>query len=366
MQNGRAEERTGCALRVPCPRKAQYATRFGFRSSAFGFAQRVGTHPIYGQCEEGILGAYQAVSEPLVSIIIRSFNEGWALRDTLPALRAQDYTNWELIAIDSGSTDGSVELLDRMAPRHLIRLAPEEYNPGRVLNRGMALARSHLGIFLNADATPQGPNWLRPLVAGLSKPGVAAVFGRQVPRPDCCAAFSHDYERCFGPERESAGWPHFFSMASSGIRKDIWLERGFNERLQYSEDDEYTRWCVARGYRIVYEPDSLVMHSHNYTLPQVWRRGFGEGKSLAAVWPRFSSNDWTWLRTVALGWAADAWRDFRYCRRKGRLGEWPATMRIRWTQRRARWAGFYAGWSEYRAPAGESLALPPVWASPLR
>ena len=58
------------------------------------------------------------MSEPLVSIILRSFNEGWALRDTLPALQAQEYKNRELIAIDSGSTDGSVELLRAAQPRH--------------------------------------------------------------------------------------------------------------------------------------------------------------------------------------------------------------------------------------------------------
>src|SRR5512142_1312443 len=121
--------------------------------------------------------------EPFVSIILRSFNEGWALRETLPALRAQDYKRWELIVIDSGSTDGSVELIEQMQPRHFVRLEPREYNPGRVLNRGMSLARFEVGIFLNADATPQGSNWLRPLVEALADPQVAAVYGRQIPRP---------------------------------------------------------------------------------------------------------------------------------------------------------------------------------------
>src|SRR6266545_3960077 len=146
------------------------------------------------------------MSDPLVSIIVRSFNEGWALRETLPALRAQDYPDWELIVIDSGSTDGSVELIRQATPRHFIQIAPHEYNPARVMNRGMQLARSDCGIFLNADATPQGPSWLRPLVNGLLDPQVAAVFGRQIPRPDCQAVHAHDYERCFGPNRESASW----------------------------------------------------------------------------------------------------------------------------------------------------------------
>src|SRR5947207_1498568 len=127
------------------------------------------------------------MADPLVSIIMRSFNEGWALKETLPALRAQEYRHWELIVIDSGSTDGSVELIQRAAPRCFIQIKPEEYNPSRVMNLGMKLAQSEFGIFLNADATPQGSNWLRPLVMALQDPETAAVFGKQIPRPDCRA-----------------------------------------------------------------------------------------------------------------------------------------------------------------------------------
>jgi rhamnosyltransferase len=305
------------------------------------------------------------MNEPLVSIIVRSFNEGWALRETLPALRAQNYSRWELIVIDSGSTDGSQELIEEMSPRHFIRITPREYNPARVLNCGMELAKSEIVLFLNADATPQGSNWLRPLAAALHDPQVAAAFGRQIPRRNCKAVFAHDYERCFGPNRESAGWEHFFSMASSGIRKDIWRQRGFNKKLQYSEDDEYTRWCVVHGYRIVYTPESVAMHSHNYTPAQAWKRSFGEGKALAAVWPRFSM-DWHWPHAVLLGWANDVRRDFGYCYRHRRLREWPGAVGTRWIQRQARFAGFREGWSEFRTGASPEFPLPPVWAFPAR
>ena len=303
------------------------------------------------------------MSDPLVSIILRSFNEGWALRETLPALRAQNYSHWELIVIDSGSTDGSVELINQASPRHFLRIAPTDYNPSWVMNYGMTLSRSSLGIFLNADATPTNANWLRPLVDALANPNVAAVFGRQTPRPDCRAVFAHDYDRCFGPQRESVHWPHFFSMASSGIRKDVWQQRGFNERLQYSEDDEYTRWCVAHGFRIVFVPESVVTHSHNYTPAQAHKRSFGEGKALAAVWPRFSS-DWTWHRSVLLGWANDVRRDLEYCWRNHRLSEWPHAAQIRWAQRCGRFAGFQKGWAEYRLGKTPQVPLPPVWATP--
>lgn len=292
--------------------------------------------------------------DPLVSIIVRSFNEGWALRDTLSALRAQEYKYWELIVIDSGSTDGSVDLIRAARPQHFIQIQPHEYNPARVMNRGMELASSGFGIFLNADATPQGTNWLRPLVEALFDPDVAAVYGKQIPRPDCRAVYAHDYERCFGPGsteqaegRESQQWDHFFSMASSGIRKSIWAQRGFDDRMQYSEDDEYTRWCRARGYKVLYVPESVAMHSHNYTPAQAWKRSFGEAKALAAVWPG-RRQDISFPRTVLLGWMNDARRDLLYCLGNDRLEEWPHALRIRWQQRRAKLAGFREGWKTYR------------------
>src|ERR1700749_2982696 len=92
--------------------------------------------------------------EPPISIIMRSYNEGWALRETLPALKAQDYKNWELIVIDSGSTDGSVEIIQQARPRCFIQIRHDEYNPSRVINLGMKLSEAEFGIFLNADATP--------------------------------------------------------------------------------------------------------------------------------------------------------------------------------------------------------------------
>lgn len=288
------------------------------------------------------------MSDPLVSIVVRSFNEGWALRETLPALRAQEYGNWELIVIDSGSTDGSVELIRQADPRYFIQITPHEYNPSRVMNRGMQLARADFGIFLNADATPQGTHWLRPLVAALSDPQTAAVFGRQIPRPHCRAVYACDYERCFGPNRESARWDHFFSMVSSGLRKDIWAKRGFLEAMQYSEDDEYTRWCRAQGYRVVYVPESVVTHSHNYTATQAYRRSFGEGRALAAVWPGRRAG-FNFIRTVMLGWLNDFRRDLTFCARTQRWGELPQAAHIRWQQRRAKLAGFKEGWTVYRA-----------------
>jgi rhamnosyltransferase len=288
------------------------------------------------------------MSDPLVSIILRSFNEAWALRETLPALQAQEFKNWELIVIDSGSTDGSPELIRAAQPAQFVQITPQEYNPSRVMNRGLRLAKSQFGIFLNADATPQGANWLRPLVTALQNPRVAACFGRQIPRPDCQAVFANDYDRCFGPQRESANWDHFFSMVSSGLRKDVWAKRGFREDLQYAEDDEYTRWCKAQGYAVAYVPESVAMHSHNYTPEQSYKRAFGDARAIGQAWAG-SPGEFNWLKTVALGWCSDVRHDAQFCARSGRLRELPHAARIRWQQRCGKLAGFRQSWKEQKA-----------------
>jgi len=285
------------------------------------------------------------MSDPFASLILRSFNEAWALKGTLPALAAQDFKNWELIVIDSGSTDGSQELIRAAQPAHFVQITPQEYNPSRVMNQGLRLAKSEFGIFINADATPQGANWLRPLVNALQAPKTAASFGRQIPRPDCQAVFANDYDRCFGPRRESANWEHFFSMVSSGLRKDVWSKRGFREDLQYAEDDEYTRWCKVQGYAVAYVPESVVMHSHNYTPEQSYKRSFGDARAIGKAWSG-SPGDFNFAKTVLLGWASDVRHDAKFCARENRLGELAQAARIRWQQRKGKLAGFRQGWKE--------------------
>lgn len=287
------------------------------------------------------------MNDRLVSIIMRSYNEAWALSDTLQALQTQDYQNFELIVIDSGSTDGSQQLIQSAKPAHFIQITPQDYNPGKVMNRGMRLAKSDLCIFLNADATPQGDQWLRPLVEALHDPKVAACFGKQIPRPDCKAVFVCDYERCFGEKRDSSNWGHFFSMVSSGLRKDVWTQRGFREDLQYAEDDEYTRWCKAAGHEVRYVSESVVMHSHNYTPEQSYRRAYGDARAQGLA-SGGNPGARSFFKNVALGWVNDARRDLMHCVRNLALMPFFHALRIRWNQRCGAFAGFRQGCLESR------------------
>jgi len=116
-----------------------------------------------------------------------------------------------------------------------------------------------------------------------------------------------------------AQWDHFFSMVSSGLRARVWADLGgFREDLQYAEDDDYTRRCKALGWAVRYVPDSVVMHSHNYTAEQARKRAFGDAKAIGQAWSK-PTHSFGWPRTVLLGTLSDLRHDLRFCLRHRRL-----------------------------------------------
>ena len=200
-----------------------------------------------------------------VSIIMRSFNEGWAIRQSINSVFNQDFEGEiELIIIDSGSSDNSIEIIKQDGRARLIEIPLGSYVPGPVLNKGAREASYDWIVYLNADAEPKNDRWLAELIAPcLEDPKYGVAFSRQIPRPDCKAVYAHDYDRCFGPQRESIDWEHFFSMVSCITHRSVIETEPIREDLQYAEDDEWTRRLIKKGYKVHYAIASIAIHSHN-------------------------------------------------------------------------------------------------------
>ena len=279
-----------------------------------------------------------------ISLVMRSYNEAWAIDDTLRAIFEQDYEgSIELIVIDSASTDGSHEIIRRYEPGEFLVLEPGSYVPGKVLNQGFRLASHDWVVFNNSDATPADTTWLRELLtAAVNTPNLGAAFSRQIPRADCRAVFAHDHERCFGPDRESVHWDHFFSMVSCIARKSLWEMNPFREDLQYAEDDEWTRRLKKAGYEIVLAEKSIVIHSHNYTPAQAYKRAKGDALAVAQAGNQPFGRR-AWHRDVLLPAIKDTLRDARYFRKTGNLNALPHACCIRYQQRLGRMHGYTEG-----------------------
>lgn len=274
------------------------------------------------------------------SILVRAHNDEAFVERTLEAIFAQQGAiPFEVVVCDDASTDRTREIAARFPVRFVDR--PDgPYKPGRTLNALVRAAKGDIVVFDNADAIPQNRDWLanltRPLLAG----GGRSVFSfaNQLPRPDATALVRKDMERAFGDGRVQATWRFFFSLASSAAWRAQLLETPFDETCICSEDVEWT-WRnshrPADPVRVVYCPDALVEHSHNYTLRQLARRFRGEGADARRIF-----GDRPSLARALAAAARETLRDWAYLARRPRnWGEVPSAPIRRLVQRISHWKG---------------------------
>ena len=141
---------------------------------------------------------------------------------------------------------------------------------------------------------PTLPIFLNCLVAPLADKRVAAVYGRQLPRPPAGPVErfwpQHTYpdlphtksELSFALPQHSG---HLFLNVCSAIRREVSWERvPFNEDLIMSEDQQWLKEVLRQGYAIVYEPAVTVLHSQNYLVRKVFQRNFDSWLFFAGGW----------------------------------------------------------------------------------
>jgi len=258
--------------------------------------------------------------KPLVSILVRARNDEVLIRRTLEAIFAQKADiPFEVVVCDDASTDRTRAVAASFPVRFFER-PTGPYKPGRTLNALVRAAAGEIVVFNNSDAIPCDNDWLTTLVKPLlAEPEVPVfAFANQLPRPDAQALVRRDNERAFGDGKVQATWRFFFSLASSATWKRLLLETPFDEKIQYSEDVEWT-WRNSRRaenpVKVVYCPDARVEHSHNYTLRELVRRFRGEGRADAQIFGdrpslarevasavRETLRDWRYLASRPKGW----------------------------------------------------------------
>jgi rhamnosyltransferase len=283
-------------------------------------------------------------SSQKIAVVMRSYNDIDVIRNTLGMLSRQRLQDFELWNFASRSTDGTLELIREFNdPERILVNDPATYNPGRVLNEAVATVDADILVFLNSDAEPCDEYWLEKLIEPLADPAVGAVFGRQAARLDCRSLFVKDTERAFGDGSESASWVHFFSMATSAAKSSVLQRFPFEQAIQYSEDIEWSYRLRRSGFRIDYVPNSVVTHSHNYTLSQSRHRHFGEGVADAFIFSDKEVNR-SWWRCFLMPFVMEVMRDLSWATSHRSLDALFHTAPLRFTQKWARWRGMRHGW----------------------
>ena len=222
------------------------------------------------------------MSHPEISIVIRTLNEEKFLPDLLEALCLQSHQDFETIVVDSGSWDLTRDIAAQKADK-LLPIESHDFTFGHSLNVGIEAARGDYIAIASAHTLPLDSQWIGNLIDPLRDDRVAMVYGRQVGGVSSKFSEIQDMRRTFGLERKVMRPPQFFANnANSAIRKDLWIERPFNENLLGLEDIEWAKYWMERDYQVIYEPAAILYHIHEETWRQIRRRYFRE--AAAARW----------------------------------------------------------------------------------
>ena len=236
---------------------------------------------------------------PLVSVIIPVKNGMPQFKRVVDMLTRQVLdAPFEVIVIDSGSSDSSKEIIPQDDPRfRLVEIESSSFGHGRTRNLGVEKSRGEFCAFLTHDAAPVDEFWLSELIKPLrDDPNVAGVFGRHIAYEDASPFTRWELETHFAGLQ---AWPkvrisdareyvrnqgirqvyHFYSDNSSCMRKSVWEKHPYPD-VDFAEDQVWAKTIVEAGYSKAYAWNSVVFHSHDYSLWERVQRSYDEARAL--------------------------------------------------------------------------------------
>lgn len=228
---------------------------------------------------------------PKTTVIIPTRNAGPLFEEVMQAVASQDYPDYEILVVDTSSTDGTRDIARKHSAR-IYTITQDEFSHGGTRNMAARIAQGEVLAFLSQDATPMGKTWLKELVSPLKDHNIAGVFGGQVPREDAPPMEKFFYSVRFPDVRKKRtlirgseiSLDHiFFSNVNSAMRRELLIENPFDDTIIMSEDQEWAKRVLLDGFDTLYEPKAAVVHSHNYTLNTAFRRYFDSAHSLMEV-----------------------------------------------------------------------------------
>ena len=255
-----------------------------------GLVDGTGLHP--EPCEVAPLR-----EEVPVTVFIPTWNGGETFKKVIAGVFSQETDfDYEVLIIDSGSTDGTLDVIAEYDVR-LIRIDSSEFNHGLTRNRAVQEAKGEIVALLTHDAIPYDEHWLANLVSNFDDPLVAGAYCHQVPRQDC-NPFQLDrlkgwtrgqgekvvkqitsraeYEAMTPMERYQT---IAFDDVASCVRKSV-MQRIPFERRQFGEDVAWGKQAILSGYKLVMDPQAVVIHSHNNSAWYEFKRVYLDHQNL--------------------------------------------------------------------------------------
>lgn len=280
------------------------------------------------------------------SVVIPTKNPGVIFQNVLAAVLGQSTEfDFEVLVVDSGSTDGTLEFIRKTEDHrlHLHCIDPASFGHGRTRNLGVSLTSGEYIAVLTHDATPINNEWLSNLVrVAESDSSIAGVFGRHVAYEDADVYTKQELVAHFeglrsfpliwmnDPEKYKSdqGYRqllHFFSDNNALLRRSVWERINYPD-VDFAEDQQWAKLIIEAGYKKAYAHEAIVSHSHQYSLTERMKRSFDESYAFKRYFgyvlcPNFFTFLRSWLglsfmdikRAISNGY----WRsDFLYVARR--------------------------------------------------
>jgi mycofactocin glycosyltransferase len=245
-----------------------------------------------------------------VAVVVPVFNASRTLGRCLDALARLDPAPDEIVLVDNGSTDGSLDLLKAFAAGHARARVVEEATPGvsAARNAGLRATRADVVAWTDSDCSPE-PDWLGRLIRPLDAPDVAAVGGRVLgaPGPTLVETFLGLYSFQTGAEPHvDARWTPWrggYAAANFATRRQALVAAGaWDESTLVGEDYDVCARLYAAGHRIAYAPDARVVHHHRDTVGAMLRQSFSWGQGHALLVRKHLRGAWLELPARSVVW----------------------------------------------------------------
>ena len=218
------------------------------------------------------------------SIIIRCCNEEKYIGRLLQQITQQTIRGMEIIVVDSGSVDRTLEIVSDYT-KNIIRINSEEFSFGRSLNLGCGAATKEIIVIASAHISPVSDKWLEKLLTLFNDPKVALVYGKQ--RGDGDTQYSEHmiFEELFSNySNPNQDYP-FCNNANAAIRRSVWEQLPYDESLPGLEDLDWAVRAMKRGNKIVYCAEAEIVHSHDEAASQVFNRYRREAIAAKRIFP---------------------------------------------------------------------------------
>lgn len=176
-------------------------------------------------------------------------------------------------------------------PVFVEHIARDEFDHGATRDEMAAASDADFLLFMTDDAYPRDDKLISSLLEAFENERTGAAYARQIPKSGCSLPERQSRLFNYPPRSEKKTAEditrlgiktYFCSNVCAMYRRDIYSElSGFPKGMIFNEDMVFAATLINAGYAIVYKAEALVYHSHNYTIPQYFRRSFDMAVSQA-------------------------------------------------------------------------------------